>query len=690
MSKTTRRVYKIAAAAAFTAGSVAAIPATFAAEAPADQNGTTVAVTQHPNGEVNVEVTAPAPASTEAPKTEAPAPAATEAPKTEAPKAEAPAPAATEAPKAETPAPAATEAPKTEAPKTETPAPAATEAPKTEAPKAEAPAPAATEAPKTEAPAPAATEAPKTEETPKAEAPAPAATEAPKAEAPAAAEAPKTEAPKAEAPAPASTEAPKTEAPKAEAPAPASTEAPKTEAPKAEAPAPAATEAPKTEETPKADPKTEQANPAIEIEETDFPADATINTITVRASGFQGAKVGASVNVSIYALDANQQITGEPIATITVDAGQIKDGAFNASLSVPATQLPAGASYALVAVSNPQAQPAEKLVALSSFKVTETTTPRDHTPKADETPAPETPKADETPAPETPAPETPKADETPAPETPKADETPAPETPAPETPKAETPKADETPAPETPAVPEPQNATLTTESASLDPNDEYNVVTVNGAGFTHESASRGVQVAIYRLDADGNITGEALAVQDVPASEIMEGTFTAKLSVRADRLLPGYVYALVATSDPNGLVHQVAVTTASVSDADHPAPTVPAASNDDNTTVRDNGDGTTSVFTAEMSEDGSVTVTETRVPSSQAPKAKVGNTPVTASSQSGHTVSARDTAGRTTSDSSSKPQLAHTGAEGVAGIAGVGAAALIAGAALMLLRRRSL
>ena len=626
MSKTTRRVYKIAAAAAFTAGSVAAIPATFAAEAPADQSGTTVAVTQHPNGEVNVEVTAPAPASTEAPKAEAPAPAATEAPKTEAPKAE-------------------------------TPAPAATEAPKTEAPKAEAPAPAATEAPKAEAPAPAATEAPK------AETPAPAATEAPK-----------TEAPKAETPAPASTEAPKTEAPKAEAPAPAATEAPK-----AEAPAPAATEAPKTEETPKADSKTEQANPAIEIEETDFPADATINTITVRASGFQGAKVGASVNVSIYALDADQQITGEPIATITVDAGQIKDGAFNASLSVPATQLPAGASYALVAVSNPQAQPAEKLVALSSFKVTETTTPRAQTPKADETPAPETPKADETPAPETPAPETPKADETPAPETP-----------APETPKAETPKADETPAPETPAVPEPQNATLTTESASLDPNDEYNVVTVNGAGFTHESASRGVQVAIYRLDADGNITGEALAVQDVPASEIMEGTFTTKLSVRADRLLPGYVYALVATSDPNGLVHQVAVTTASVSDADHPAPTVPAASNDDNTTVRDNGDGTTSVFTAEMSEDGSVTVTETRVPSSQAPKAKVGNTPVTASSQSGHTVSARDTAGRTTSDSSSKPQLAHTGAEGVAGIAGVGAAALIAGAALMLLRRRSL
>ena len=653
MSKTTRRVYKIAAAAAFTAGSVAAIPATFAAEAPADQSGTTVAVTQHPNGEVNVEVTAPAPASTEAPKVEAPAPAATEAPKAEAPKAEAPAPASTEAPKAETPA--AAEAPKAEAPKVEAPAPAATEVPKTEAPKAEAPAPAATEAPKAETPAPAATEAPKTE------------------------------APKAEAPAPAATEAPKTEAPKAEAPTPASTEAPK-----AEAPAPAATEAPKTEETPKADPKTEQADPAIEIEETDFPADATINTITVRASGFQGAKVGASVNVSIYALDANQQITGEPIATITVDAGQIKDGAFNASLSVPAAQLPAGVSYALVAVSNPQAQPAEKLVALSSFKVTETTTPRDHTPKADETPAPETPKADETPAPETPAPETPKADETPAPETPapetpKADETPAPETPAPETPKA-----DETPAPETPAVPEPQNATLTTESASLDPNDEYNVVTVNGAGFTHESASRGVQVAIYRLDADGNITGEALAVQDVPASEIMEGTFTTKLSVRADRLLPGYVYALVATSDPNGLVHQVAVTTASVSDADHPAPTVPAASNDDNTTVRDNGDGTTSVFTAEMSEDGSVTVTETRVPSSQAPKAKVGNTPVTASSQSGHTVSARDTAGRTTSDSSSKPQLAHTGAEGVAGIAGVGAAALIAGAALMLLRRRSL
>ena len=617
MSKTTRRVYKIAAAAAFTAGSVAAIPATFAAEAPADQSGTTVAVTQHPNGEVNVEVTAPAPASTEAPKAEAPAPAATEAPKTE------------ETPKAEAPAPAATEAPKTEAPKTETPAPAATEAPK-----AETPAPASTEAPKAEAP--------------KAETPAPAATEAPKAETPA----------------PAATEAPKTEAP-----APAATEAPK-----AEVPAPAATEAPKTEETPKADPKTEQANPAIEIEETDFPADATINTITVRASGFQGAKVGASVNVSIYALDANQQITGEPIATITVDAGQIKDGAFNASLSVPAAQLPAGASYALVAVSNPQGQPDQKLVALSSFKVTDSASP-------------EAPKTDETPAPEAPKPETPKADETPAPEAPKT-ETPKEETPAPEAPKAETPKADETPAPEAPAAPE--NATLTTEDASLNPNDQYNVLTFNGSGFTHESVANGVQIAIFRLDANGNITGDALATHDVPASEIVNGTFRVKVSVLAELLQPGYAYAMVATSDPNGPVHQVAVTTATVSDANNPAPTLPAATEDDNTTVRDNGDGTTSVFTAEMSEDGSVTVTETRVPSSQAPKAKVGNTPVTASSQSGHTVSARDTAGRTTSDSSSKPQLAHTGAEGVAGIAGVGAAALIAGAALMLLRRRSL
>ena len=605
MSKTTRRVYKIAAAAAFTAGSVVAIPATFAAEAPADQNGPAVAVAQHPKGEVNVEVAAQTPAATETPKAEAPK-ADSPAPKAETPK--------TEAPKAEAPAPVATEAPKTETPKAE--------APKTEIPKAETPAPNTTEAPKTEAPK----------------------AESPKAETPA----PKAESPKTEAPAPVATEAPKTEAPKAESP---KAESPKTEAPKAETPAPVATEAPKTE-APKADPKTEQADPAIEIEEADFPADAAINTITARASGFQGAKVGVSVTVSIYALDANQQVTGDPIATITVDAGQIKDGAFNASLSVPAAQLPAGASYALVAVSNPQGQPAEKLVALSSFKVTETTTPRSQTPKADETPAPETP--------------------------------------APETPKAETPKADETPAPETPAVPEPQNATLTTESASLDPNDEYNVVTVNGAGFTHESASRGVQVAIYRLGADGNITGEALAVQDVPASEIVDGTFTAKLSVRADRLLPGYVYALVATSDPNGLVHQVAVTTASVSDVDHPAPTVPAASNDDNTTVRDNGDGTTSVFTAEMGEDGSVTVTETRVPSSQAPKVKVGNTPVTASSQEGHTVSARDVASRSTSDSSSKPQLAHTGAEGVAGIAGVGAAALIAGAALMLLRRRSL
>ena len=617
MSKTTRRVYKIAAAAAFTAGSVAAIPATFAAEAPADQQQqvvdqkATAQTSSLPGG--NATETPKA----EAPKTEAPKAEATEAPKAEAPKAEAP---KTEAPKAE-----ATEAPKAEA----------TEAPKAEAPKAEA-----TEAPKAEAPKAEATEAPKTE-TPKAEA-----TEAPKAETP------KAEAPKAE--------APKTEAPKAETP--------KAETPKAETPAPATPE-PTTPSTPA--PEVKQANPFVSIENARFSGDAQFNTVSVVGTGFYGEKVGPGVQVSIYALDANKQVTGDAIATVSVSADQIQDGSFKTAFTVEASKLPAGASYALVAVSNPQGQPDQKLVALSSFKVTDSASP-------------EAPKADETPAPVTPAPETPKADETPAPEAPKT-ETPKEETPAPEAPKAETPKADETPAPEAPAAPE--NATLTTEDASLNPNDQYNVLTINGSGFTHESVARGVQINVYRLDANGNITGEALATYDVPASEIMEGTFRAKVSILSERLQPGFAYAMVATSDPNGLVHQVAVTTAVVSDADHPAPTLPAATEGDNTTVRDNGDGTTSVFTAEMREDGSVVVSETRVPSSQAPKAKVGSASATTSSK-GHGLSTSGYQG--SSSSSSKQQLAHTGAEGVAGIAGVGAAALIAGAALMLLRRRSL
>ena len=590
MSKTTRRVYKIAAAAAFTAGSVAAIPATFAAEAPADQQ------------QQVVDQKATAQASS------LPGGNATETPKAEAPK--------TEAPKAE--------APKTEAPKAE-----ATEAPKTEA----------TEAPKTEA-----TEAPKTE-APKAEA-----TEAPKAETP------KTEAPKAEA-----TEAPKAETPKAEAPM---TEAPKadaTEAPKAETPAPTApaTPEPTTPSTPA--PEAKQADPSIVIENAHFPGNAQLNTVSVVGTGFYGEKVGPGVQVSIYALDADNQITGEALATIVVPAEQIQDGTFKSSITVEASKLPAGASYALAAVSNPQGQPDQRLVAISSFKVTESATP-----------APETPK-EETPAPVTPAPEAPK------------DETPAPVTPAPEAPK------EETPAPQTPAAPE--NATLTTEDASLNPNDQYNVLTFNGSGFTHESVANGVQIAIFRLDANGNITGEALATHDVPASEIVNGTFRVKVSVLAELLQPGYAYAMVATSDPNGLVHQVAVTTATVSDANNPAPTLPAATEGDNTTVRDNGDGTTSVFTAEMREDGSVVVTETRMPTSQAPKAKAGNaSAATSSSSKGHTVGVSGTKGSTSTSSSasSKPQLANTGAEGVAGIAGVGAAALIAGAALMLLRRRSL
>ena len=586
MSKTTRRVYKIAAAAAFTAGSVAAIPATFAAEAPADQQQQVV--DQKATAQTS---SLPGGNATETPKAEAP--------KTEAPKAE-----ATEAPKAE-----ATEAPKAEAPKAE--------APKAEAPKAEAPKAEATEAPKAEA-----------------------------------------------------TEAPKTEAPKAETP--------KAEAPKAETPAPATPE-PTTPATPA--PEAKQADPSVVIENAHFPGDAQFNTVSVVATGFYGEKVGPGVQVSIYALDANNQVTGDAIATVSVSADQIQDGSFKTAFTVEASKLPAGASYALVAVSNPQGQPEQKLVALSSFKVTESTSPE--APKTEETPAPEapkteTPKADETPAPVTPAPEAPKT------------EAPKEKTPAPEAPKTETPAPEqaETPAPEAPAAPE--NATLTTEDASLDPNDQYNVLTINGSGFTHESVAQGVQINIYRLDANGNITGEALATYDVPASEIMEGTFRAKVSILSERLQPGFAYAMVATSDPNGLVHQVAVTTAVVSDADHPAPTLPAATEGDNTTVRDNGDGTTSVFTAEMREDGSVVVTETRMPSSQAPKAKVGNASAATSSK-GHGLSTSGYQGSSSaSSSSSKQQLAHTGAEGVAGIAGVGAAALIAGAALMLLRRRSL
>ncbi|MBF1657788.1 MAG: peptidase, partial [Rothia mucilaginosa] len=111
MSKTTRRVYKIAAAAAFTAGSVAAIPATFAAEAPADQQQVvdqkaTAQTSSLPGGNATETPKAEAPKAdaTETPKAETPAPTA---PATEAPKAEAPKAEATQAPKAETPAPTA-------------------------------------------------------------------------------------------------------------------------------------------------------------------------------------------------------------------------------------------------------------------------------------------------------------------------------------------------------------------------------------------------------------------------------------------------------------------------------------------------------------------------------------------------------------------------------------------------------
>ena len=80
MSKTTHRVYKIAAAAAFTAGSVAAIPATFAAEAPSDQQQQVV--DQKATAQTS---SLPGGNATEAPKAETPKSEATESPKAEAP-----------------------------------------------------------------------------------------------------------------------------------------------------------------------------------------------------------------------------------------------------------------------------------------------------------------------------------------------------------------------------------------------------------------------------------------------------------------------------------------------------------------------------------------------------------------------------------------------------------------------------
>ena len=126
-----------------------------------------------------------------------------------------------------------------------------------------------------------------------------------------------------------------------------------------------------------------QANPFVSIENARFSGDAQFNTVSVVGTGFYGEKVGPGVQVSIYALDENQQITGDAITTVSVSADQIQDGSFKTSFTVEASKLPAGASYALVAVSNPLGQPDQKLVALSSFKVTETTSPKTETPKAD-------------------------------------------------------------------------------------------------------------------------------------------------------------------------------------------------------------------------------------------------------------------------------------------------------------------
>lgn len=140
-----------------------------------------------------------------------------------------------------------------------------------------------------------------------------------------------------------------TETPKAEAPKTEATEAPKAET---HAPTTPATPEPTSPDTPA--PEVKQADPSIVIEDARFPADAQLNTVNIVGAGFYGEKVGPGVQVSIYALDADNQITGEALATVVVPADQIQDGTFKGSITVETGKLPAGASYALSAVSNPQ------------------------------------------------------------------------------------------------------------------------------------------------------------------------------------------------------------------------------------------------------------------------------------------------------------------------------------------------
>ena len=105
------------------------------------------------------------------------------------------------------------------------------------------------------------------------------------------------------------------------------------------------------------------------------------------------------------------------------------------------------------------------------------------------------------------------------------------------------------------------NPALSANTTTADPAVKDNQFLITGTGFT--GVSKGINVGIYELDANGNPSASALVEEDVYASDInASGGFSVALSVAGTRLDYSKQYVIIARSFDKSLEAKVDLTTA--------------------------------------------------------------------------------------------------------------------------------
>lgn len=443
-----------------------------------------------------------------------------------------------------------------------------------------------------------------------------------------------------------------------------------------------------------------QNAPKVTVDAISISGDTEFTPVTVRVSGFYGARVGSAIEVRVQEVNAQGRPVGAPIATGRVSAQALVDGTASATVNISSKILAGGKNYAVVAVSNPGGKDhlvAGTIVELKQRRIANANpgaTPAPQATEKKET-APAAPAQPEKPEngqkPEATESASPKAQES-ASAAPRASaeadrsassdaseaDTAVPSASASASESASanpsaTPEESESAAQDS-TIDMSNKASLRVDSAHFAGDAATNVVVVRGTGFTGEHVSEGVEVTMFELDDEGKAQGEAIKSVFVKPSEIVDGSFTARLEVDAAKLRPGYSYGIVAVGNPKGEEHVQAYTVAMVSDDSHPAP---GEDNDTNVAATRPGTKTAGRVTNNGGRGGAAVLNGNAEGYEDQSESGVN----TVSTPHKNSNSAAAT-------SAHKRNLARTGADGVLLMTTLGGSTLAAGTALVVARRR--